>query len=77
MITNLKWSLAKQALNDLVGDYERAQVDDPQWHMPHKVHDWRNHVPDYVQKRWNRLDADAKLCVFVMAAKLAFSEEWE
>ena len=51
--------------------------DDPQWSKSRKCHDWRNHVPEEIQKAWPLLDRTARMAIFIMAEDEAEDEYWE
>lgn len=42
-----------------------------------KTHDWRNHVPRYLQKQWKMLDDNSRLALYIMAERQAQDEEWD
>lgn len=42
-----------------------------------RVHDWRNHVPEGVQKIWHTFNWDQRKALVEWADELASSEEWE
>jgi len=52
-------------------------IENPPWNEWNKIHNWRNYVPDYVQKNWNTMCMETKLVVFAMTSKLANDEEWD
>ncbi len=41
------------------------------------VHDWRNYIPEAVQKRWSELDRTTRLLLFVVAETQARAEDWD
>jgi len=42
-----------------------------------RVHDWRNYVPEELQKDWNQLTERERQIIFVMADERASAEDWD
>jgi len=42
-----------------------------------RVHEWRNHIPEYLVQEWRSLTVEAKLCLLSMAAEVASTEQWD
>jgi hypothetical protein len=55
----------------------KKQADNPQWDQAEKVHDWRNHVPDFVRTIWPSFTAEQRYALAKWADDLASAELWE
>ena len=53
------------------------QIDEPGWGERGRVHDWRNHVPLAIMKKWDDLSRESRFLVFAMAAEQAHNETWD
>lgn len=60
-----------------IRDSERPEIDNPQWDMANMVHDWRNHVPEWLQVGWGDLSEDARMLAAILAFEAAMNEEWD
>jgi hypothetical protein len=49
----------------------------PKWEQVRRVHDWKNHVPEHIQKKWDSFDDTLKKDLYLWAEQLADAEEWE
>ena len=60
-------------------EWARETVDNPRnWNgLWGRVHNWRNYVPEEVQKLWFDLPLETRLIIYKMANDLARREEWE
>jgi hypothetical protein len=68
------------ALENLIDATDREAmraIDYPHWDRKERVCDWRNYVPDLVQKSWDHLSLETKLIVYCMAEQQASAEEWD
>lgn len=50
---------------------------DPKWGQAGKVHDWRNHVPYFLMRHWQRLTTESRAVAYLCARKSADREDWE
>lgn len=50
---------------------------DPCWKKAGRVHDWRNHVPEEVQKAWATFSPEHRSLLVDWADGLADREEWD
>lgn len=57
--------------------FHKANLDDPKWDEPLKVHDWRNYVGDCVKSIWNTLSIETRAAIALDADKQADNEEWD
>ena len=64
-------------LNHYVSAEAAKQGADPEWHKPGKVHDWRNHVPEEVQRIWRTFTPEQRVAIVNWADGLASAEEWD
>jgi len=53
------------------------KLNSPNWNEGGRVHNWRNHIPEVVEKCWEQLPLAARVVAYVMAEKQASMEEWE
>ena len=59
-------------------DWEKQEhVDNPAWEHAGRVHDWRNHVGEEVQKIWDTFTPEQRMVLAAHAAERASNEEWE
>ena len=56
---------------------QRYEVLNPQWEQAGKVHDWRNHVPEFVQEMWETFPDEIKFLLYRWADDLAGREHWD
>ena len=56
---------------------KQADVDDPQWEHPGKVHDWRNHVGRQVRAIWHTFTPEQRMVLAADADDRAGAEQWE
>lgn len=52
-------------------------VEPVDWNNNHKVHDWKNYVPEIVQELWNELTMESRMIAYMMAEQQASNEEWD
>ncbi len=55
----------------------QADVDDPQWDHAGRVHDWRNHVGEGVQKIWHTFTPEQRMALAADADNRASNEYWD
>jgi hypothetical protein len=68
----------KEAVAKLVKQHEEAVwEDDPKFDKARKYHDWRNYVPQEIQKVWPDLGLEARVMVYIAAEHQAQSENWD
>lgn len=53
------------------------RLDDPQFAQASRVHEWRNYVPDVVQKLWPQLSLETRIIMYMAAENAASNEEWD
>lgn len=58
-------------------EFERINLNDPQFDLAEKCHDWRNHVDQRLIQLWDELSMQTKLCLYLTAQTAASSEEWD
>jgi hypothetical protein len=61
----------------MLDERDQQQCLKPEWELAGKVHDWRNHIPDHVQRIWETFTLDQKAALFVWAEYDASNEEWD
>lgn len=49
----------------------------PDWDNARRVHDWRNHVPEFVKKQWECLTVETRVVTFWIASESASDEDWD
>lgn len=52
-------------------------VSNPEFNKAGKVHDWRNHAPDFAEALWLDLPVEARFSIWFMAESNASSEHWD
>jgi hypothetical protein len=52
-------------------------INNPEWVKRSRVHDWRNHVPFYVQETWHMFTPEQRFFLFRWASDLADQENWD
>jgi len=50
---------------------------DPDWLEDRRIHNWRNHVPEYVRAIWLTFPDNQRQHLAAWAEELARAEEWE
>jgi hypothetical protein len=62
-----------------VEEFDRLpeNVDNPDWEHRQKIHDWRNHIPETVQKIWKSFTTYQKWILAKEAQVKADEETWE
>jgi len=59
-------------------DYDLPDdLDDPKWSAAGKVHDWRNHVSEGIQKIWPTFNLNQRIALYLAASERAGAEEWD
>jgi len=46
------------------------------WNSRHRVHDWKNYVPDSITAIWTELSINEKILIYYYSKKQADDEEW-
>lgn len=64
-------------IDDTLPDVVPSDYFDPDWKNAGKAHDWKNYVPDWMQKRWGAFTRKERILVAFMADEQAGSEEWD
>lgn len=54
-----------------------AQLNNPEWEMANRVHDWRNHVPESLIGLWSEFSEQTRLALYIVAEHLSEDEEWD
>ena len=49
----------------------------PNWSDAVRVHDWRNYIPEPIQKRWQNLAVETRIVAACMAEMQAKNEHWD
>lgn len=49
----------------------------PEWDNTRKCHDWKNHVPPYIQDIWHHFGMEQQQKLARWADDLASMEEWD
>ena len=52
-------------------------TNDPQWHKAYGHYDWRNHVPEIVQKMWSAMTVESRVITYLVADSEARKEDWK
>ena len=60
-----------------VSDEDVANGANPHFESAGRVHDWRNHVPEHVQKIWGTFTPEQRKALVEWADELASSEHWD
>jgi hypothetical protein len=58
-------------------NYTGTTIEAPDWSSAGMVHDWRHYIPPEVRSIWERLSYEARLSIYVVAARAADSEQWD
>jgi len=64
-------------LQKLKEDLCPGDLSDDTFSRTEKVHDWRNHVPFWVEKDWSSLSERERILIASIAAAAADDEEWD
>ncbi|NTF23521.1 hypothetical protein G6L37_34690 [Agrobacterium rubi] len=54
-----------------------ALLSNPDFDNAGKVHDWRNHVSEYVQSLWHEFSDEQRAAIALGAEDQAGNEEWD
>ena len=49
----------------------------PDWDWGGMVHNWRNHVPEFIQEEWGSFTERQRILLAEWADELAGREEWD
>lgn len=58
-------------------DGSGKKIEDPDWTINNKVHEWRNHVPEELKEAWPFMSQTERMLVYLLAAKAASEEDWD
>lgn len=64
-------------VTDLTDENALSCIEEPDFEHKTMVHDWRNYVPDLIQRHWDKLSLESKMIVFAMADDRASAENWD
>lgn len=53
------------------------ELEKPDWKNARKVHEWKNHIPDYIKAAWDTFDHRHHELLFRWADEMASNERWE
>lgn len=62
---------------DLEEIIQFIDLDNPEFEIGRKTHNWKNYVPDEWIKEWDSLTERERKIIAVMAEIQAFQEDWE
>lgn len=72
----VSYRLRQRAMDEGGGILE--EIEDPKWWLGKGgVHDWRNHVPGFLQEMWSQLQPETRLAIALVANEAANNEEWD
>lgn len=74
-----KMTILENASNFIGYDRSRIlkEISEPKWEKCGRVHDWRNYIPEFVQKDWKYLTLNSRAILFVIAEDQANREDWD
>lgn len=58
-------------------EYIQNTIDHPDFEHAGRVHDWRNHVPEWIPKSWSSLSTETRIVIYLMADYAAGEEAWD
>lgn len=62
---------------NLLLDYQKKWLEDPQFESGGRVHNWRRYVPNVFKEKWRSLQIETRVAIILMAVAQSDSEEWE
>lgn len=73
-----EWADAPTMNSTNVSDYEREQINQKKpWRTTHRVHEWRNYIPEEMESMWADLPFEARVLVFMVCEEAAQRDEWD
>ena len=71
-------AISKEKPYWFLGDERTLEIiNEPHWNEAGRVHDWRNHVSEYLIEFWGALSQETKVVIYLEAERNASREEWE
>jgi hypothetical protein len=71
-----------KGIADLIGETIKSNkqvglASDPQFIKAYGHYDWRNHVPESIQKMWKELTMESRVVAYLVAESEARKETWK
>jgi hypothetical protein len=60
-----------------VSSIHETSAEIPKFGEESRVHDWRNYIPEELQKVWEDLPIEAKYAAYIVAYEQASKEDWD
>ncbi len=52
-------------------------ITSPKWDKTGRVHDWRNYIPEELQRHWADYSIESQIVALVVADIQAMGEDWD